>query len=100
MRVTVRTGIRFATLAEIEGRDVGPLPFGEWLIHPWVIVHKGVLYGALYVHEFHGTDYYVDGVAVSRDTFVQYLPPSRRESRRPTGGRISPKLTGITLLGA
>ena len=48
-------GIAYEMLPSVqEARDEGrrgeikPLPWGEWLFHPWVIIHKGVEYFRLY----------------------------------------------------
>ena len=37
---TVRTGVDYANLAVNADRETGSLPWGEWAVFPWVIVHK------------------------------------------------------------
>jgi hypothetical protein len=96
----VMTGATFAGLAENADRETGPLPWGEWSEHPYVITHKGQDYFRLNVVD--GTIrtlYSVDGIDVEREMFLSYLTPSAREAKRPIGGTITVKAAGLHLIG-
>lgn len=81
VRATVRTGVAYANLAQNEGRDTGPLPWGEWDLFPWVIVHNGADYFRLYRSEGHAIEvtYTIDGVPATRDEVDAMLTPSARK---------------------
>jgi hypothetical protein len=96
---TIRTGVQYANLAVNADRETGKLPFGEWVVYPYIITHRGVDYARLYVLDGTiRTVYFVDGVEVGREAFLSYLTPSQRKPSRPTGGTITPKLESVTLL--
>lgn len=96
---TVRTGIDYANTADVAGRDVEPLPWGDWAVFPYVITHKGADYARLYLVEGSArTRYYVSGEQVTRDEYLTHVIPSRRESKRPTSGTVTVKLANIRTL--
>jgi hypothetical protein len=94
------TGAKFADLRVNRGRETGPLPWGEWTVAPYVIAHKGQEYARLYVVE-NGIRciYTVDGEVVPRDEFQSYLTPSQRDAKRPLGGTITVKMSGLRAVG-
>ena len=93
-----RAGVQFANLGAVkEGIATGqrgqvePLPWGEWVLYPYIIQHKGEYYirlyppfarnggGELVPHWAPGqirVEYSVDGVAASKDEFYRYLTAS------------------------
>ena len=110
---TVTTGKEYANLAMNEGKSTGSLPWGSWLVRPWVIVHtpKGatdpVHYGRIYIATKGGANmrktFFVDDQQVSREEFDSHLAPSQRADYK--GGRptpevltLSPRLDHLTLL--
>lgn len=95
---TIRTGIQYANMAVNRDRETGALPWGEWFIYPYVIVHKGNYYARLYVADGSvRTSYTVDGEAVDRDTYNGFLPASASKPRKSNGGTITVKLESLTL---
>jgi len=99
-RAIVQTGVDFAALAVNGDRETGALPWGEWHAFPYVIEHKGQHYARLYCVD--GTirsEYFVDGIDVDRQMFETYLTPSQRGGKRPVGGTISVKMSGLRLIG-
>lgn len=94
------TGAEFASLVENADRETGPLPWGEWSVHPYVITHRGRDYARLNVVDGTiRTIYTVDGFDVERDAFLAYLTPSAREAKRPIGGTITVKMDGLHVVG-
>lgn len=94
------TGARYEDLRVNRDRETGPLPWGTWKVEPYVIEHKGQDYARLYVVE-NGVwcIYTVDGEVVPRDQFVKYLTPSQANAKRPNGGTITVKMSGVRLVG-
>lgn len=103
----VRTGVSFANLKVVreaidagERPEVASLPWGEWAVFPFVIVHKGTEYLRLTLA---GSDrisvqYFVNGSEVERDAFNGYLTPSdAKGGSKPEV--ISVKLENIRRLG-
>lgn len=104
MTATVLTGVEYGDLAVLEGREPGPLPWGEWLVRPHLIGHTakdGVYreYARMYVIDgtIRGT-YFVDGVRVSKADFDALLTKSAREAKAPVGGTITVKVENLTVL--
>ena len=99
---TVRTGVDYARLGVNAGVETGELPWGTWLLFPYLIVHKGTDYARLYVWERHpvAVAYFVDGVEVDRATFEGYLTPSARGRSLSTGGCITVKLDSLAFADA
>jgi len=97
----VMTGVEFANLAVNSDRETGELPWGTWLDYPFVVTHKGQDYARLYtVDGTVKTTYYVDGFDVTRDEFNAYLTPSAAAAKRPVGGTITVKMSGLRMVGA
>lgn len=104
---TVRTGVSFANLKVVreaieagERPEVASLPWGEWAVFPFVIVHKGTEYVRLTLagSSHISVQYFVDGVHVERDAFNAFLTPSDAKSgERPEV--ISVKMENIRRLG-
>jgi len=100
-RALVATGVSFADLAENSERETGALPWGEWSQFPYVIAHKGNEY--VRVNTVDGslkTTYFVDGIDVERQMFLDYLTPSQREAKRPVGGTLTIKVENMRLVGS
>ena len=99
-RAICMTGATFAGLVENADRETGPLPWGEWSEHPYVITHRGQDYARLNVVDGTiRTEYSVDGLDVEREMFLSYLTPSAREAKRPIGGTITVKMGGLHVVG-
>jgi len=95
---TVRTGVQYANLAVNADVETGSLPWGEWAVYPYIIVHKGAEYARLYtVDGSVKTRYFIDGQEKSRDDFLALLTPAARKPSRPNGGTITVKLENVTL---
>lgn len=81
---TVRAGIEFQNLAQNSERVTGPLPWGVWLIKPWVITHKGGLYYRLYLSE---------GWKVAQTFTIDGKPATKEEAKSVTLPSEWPKPT-------
>lgn len=94
------TGVEYANLRVNKERETGPLPWGTWHTAPYVIEHKGEHYARLYVVE-NGIRciYTCDGEVIDRDTFQSYLTPSQAKAKRPNGGTITVKMSGLRAIG-
>ena len=106
-RMVVRTGVQFANLSSVkegiasgERGEVQPLPWGEWLVYPFAIVHKGKEYVRLTLgaNTRPSCDYFVNGQQVKREDFIQHLPESKRVSKEPSEV-LSVSLENITSIG-
>lgn len=96
---TVMTGVEYQGLAVNNDRETGALPWGEWLMYPYIIGHKGSEYARLYtVDGTIRTTYKVDGKIVRREDYLDLLQPKARESKRPNGGTISVNVENLTVL--
>jgi hypothetical protein len=96
-----RTGVEYPNIASVamrlaeEGRSADDLtlPWGEWAMYPYLIVHKGCEY--LRVSPAVGarprSTYTVDGAEVDAETFYGFLPPSAR----PKPGEPGPEVLTI-----
>ena len=80
-----RAGISFSNLGSVkdaieagEREEVGPLPWGEWMVYPYTIGHKGATYFRLTPPSM--TIYYVDGLECDKDVWEQ-APEILRSSR-------------------
>jgi hypothetical protein len=92
------TGVEYRNLAVNNDRETGALPWGEWVdgLYPWVIEHKGQRYARIYtVDGTLRTTYFVNGEAVDRETFAEYLTPSQRTPKRPNGGTLTVKMDNL-----
>jgi hypothetical protein len=100
--VVCQTGLDYANLRVNKDTETGGLPWGTWMegAEPFVIQHRGQDYARLYCIE-NGVRaiYTVDGEVVDRDTYESYLTPSQRSAKRPNGGTITVKMSGIRLVG-
>jgi len=98
----VMTGAEYKNLRVNKGIETGPLPWGTWMpdAEPFVVQHKGQDYARLYCIE-NGVRavYTVDGEVVTRDEYESYLTPSQRSAKRPNGGCITVKMSGVRLVG-
>ena len=99
----IRTGIDYANLKENDGIETGDLPWGEWIIKPYLIQHKGEWYGRLYYKKdtVKVVSYKVDGVEVTKAVFSSHLTASAAAPKPPTKGNtltITPKISAITLI--
>ena len=96
-----RTGVEYSAIATValrlseQGRapEDLELPWGEWAVYPYLIVHKGEEY--LRVSPAVGarprSTYTVDGAEVDAETFYGFLPPSAR----PKAGEPGPEVLTI-----
>lgn len=82
---TVRAGIEFQNLAQNSDRVTGPLPWGVWLVKPWVITHKGGLYYRLYL---------TDGWKVNQTFTIGGREATKQEAQAVTLASEWPKPTG------
>jgi len=75
---TVRAGMEFQNLAQNSERITGPLPWGEWLVPPWVITHKGGLYYRLYLTDGWKVDqkFTIDGETKTKEEAKAVTLPS------------------------
>ena len=93
------TGVEYKSLAVNEDTETGPLPWGEWSQYPYVVTHKGQDYLRIYtVDGSVKTQYFVDGIDVSREEFLGYLTPSQREASRPNGGTLTIKAGNVRVV--
>ena len=96
-----RTGVAYHNITSVsmrlaeEGRtaDDLTLPWGEWAMYPYLIVHKGEEYLRVSpaVNARPRSTYSVDGAEVDAETFYGYLPPSAR----PKAGEPGPEVLTI-----
>lgn len=96
----VMTGVEYRNLAVNADAETGALPWGEWSQYPYVVTHRGQDY--LRVNTIDGTlktRYFVDGIDVDRQMFLDYLTPSQREAKRPNGGTLTIKASNMRLVG-
>lgn len=102
-----RSGIDYANLKKVkdgiesgERGEVESLPWGEWLLPPWIIGHKDTEYLRLYPVDGQKMDvtYIVDGQTVDKATFQSYLTPSQC-AEREAPACITKKLNEISILG-
>jgi hypothetical protein len=99
-RALVMTGVEYANLAVNKDTETGALPWGEWKRYPYVIEHKGQEYVRVNtIDRTLTTLYYVDGIDVDRQQFLDYLTPSQREAKRPNGGTLTIKASNMRLVG-
>lgn len=91
--MVVRTGVQFANLTSVkdaiasgERGEVQSLPWGEWLIYPYGIVHNGKEYFrfTLGANTRPTCRYWVNDKEVSRAEFIVHLPESKREPSEPS----------------
>ena len=87
VRMVARAGIDYARLAAVkagiesgERGEVQPLAWGEWDRFPYTITHKGGMYYRLYpvAGSVPTVTYTVDGIEVSKESWMGYLTPSER----------------------
>jgi len=98
VEAVIRTGIDYANLGINADTETGGLPWGEWVVFPYIIRHKDKWYGRLHIKE--GTmrvRYFVDGDEVGEDIFNSHLTPSAAKAKGPRGGTITPLIGSITL---
>lgn len=103
-KATVRTGVEFRNLSSVkeaiangERDEVGSLPWGEWMVYPYIITHKGSEYIRLTLTEGCpiSSRYEVDGVEVDAETYYSMLP-------KQSGGRpevLTVKVANLIRLG-
>jgi hypothetical protein len=93
----VRIGVRFENKQVVKDREteVGSLRWGVWLCHPFLITHKGKVYLRCEPDGKIESRWFLDGVEISREEGLSYLPPSESaESDKPLTMVIN--LEGIT----
>jgi len=103
----VRSGLSFANLSSVkagiesgERPEVGPLPFGEWVI-PNYLIKLEKPESVNYYLRMYPTDavpmvkYYVNGDETTKDKFATYLTPS--EAKKLTGDSERPECFTIKL---
>lgn len=92
-KAVVRTGVAYANLKVVkdaiaagERDEVQSLPWGEWMVYPYGIHHKGNEYLRLTLgsNTRPSCRYEVDGKEVDRETFLSYQPPSAAKEREPS----------------
>ena len=88
-----RTGVDFANLSSVkeaiangERGEVQPLAWGKWKVFPFIIGHKDTDYCRITTSPSHhpSVNYYVDGVEVSKEHYLSFLPPSKRKASEPS----------------
>jgi hypothetical protein len=102
-----RSGIDYANLKTVkdgiasgERGEVESLPWGEWALFPFIIVHKESEYLRLYPvpNAAMEVTYKVDGVEVDKATFQSYLTPSQC-AEKDAPACITKKLAEIRFMG-
>lgn len=102
-----RSGIDYAELSSVkegiargERGEVESLPWGEWALFPWIIIHKEVEYLRLYPAQGQRSTvvYTVDGSEVDKATFQAYLTPSQC-AEKDAPACITKKLAEIRFIG-
>lgn len=105
--MVVRTGVEFANLSSVkegiangERGEVQSLPWGNWLVYPFAIVHGGKEYFrfTLGANTRPTCRYWVNGTEVSRAEFIVHLPESKRKPSEPSEV-ITIALDNITRIG-
>lgn len=85
---TVRTGIAYSNLTQNADKETGPLPWGEWLVFPFVVTHNGNDYARLYLAEsFQVTQTFtLNGVPCTKEEAQAVTLPSawNKKSDGPT----------------
>ena len=103
-KATVRTGVEFRNLSAVkeaiangERDEVGSLPWGEWMVYPYIITHKGSEYIRLTLTEGCpiASRYEVDGVEVEAAAFYSMLP--KQSGERPEV--LTVKVANLVRLG-
>jgi hypothetical protein len=103
-KATVRTGVEFRNLSSVkeaieagEREEVGSLPWGEWMVYPYIITHKANEYIRLTLTEGCpiASRYEVDGVEVDASTFYAMLP--KQSGERPAV--LTVKVANLVRLG-
>lgn len=103
----IRSGLSFSNLSSVQAGiedgsrgEVGPLPFGEWVIPNYLIKHEKD--GNMnYYLRMYPTDsiptvrYFVNGDETSKDVFATYLTPS--EAKKLTGEKEKPECFTIKM---
>ena len=102
-----RSGIDYAQLASVkegiasgERGEVESLPWGQWALFPWIIVHKETEYIRLYpvAGNIPAVTYFVDGTEVAKIDFQAHLTPSQLADKEAPAC-ITKKLAEIHFLG-
>ena len=108
VRAVVRAGIDFANMKVNEGRETGPLPWGEWddeSNHTLIFTRDedtndpSKFYARVYINRVTEAEYFVNGQQVARDEYVQYLIPSKREKPASVGNIANITLDHVTEAG-
>jgi hypothetical protein len=104
----VRSGLSFSNLSSVQEKiengerspEIGPLPFGEWVIPNYLIKYdKGGVTN--YYLRMYPTDsipvvrYFVNGDETPKDVFATYLTPS--EAKKLTGEKEKPECFTIKM---
>ena len=80
-----RAGIEYQNLKPVkeaiesgEKEAIEQLPFGTWLVYPYLITHKETTYVRLYPSESNKpkSKFFVNGEEVTKEVFAEYLTPS------------------------
>ena len=108
VRAVVRAGIDFANLGVNEGREIGSLPWGEWdeeSNHTLIFTRDketqvpSTFYARVYINRVTEAEYLVNGEQVTRDEYVQYLVPSKRDKAASIGNIANITLDNVTEAG-
>lgn len=113
-----RTGIDYANKASVkeaiasgERGEVQPLPWGEWAVFPWIIVHKGAEYVRLFpvsnANAKPQVRYEISGLTenaqATKDDVAKYLTPGDKaklyEVDRDAPECITKKLADVSVIG-
>jgi hypothetical protein len=117
-----RTGIDYANKASVkeaiengERGEVQPLPWGQWAVFPWIIVHKGAEYVRLFpvssVTSKPDVRYELEseswpehnGTNISEDVVAKFLTPGDKaklyEQDRDVPECITKKLVDVNVIG-
>lgn len=99
---TTQTGVDYANLAVNEGRETGSLPWGEWALFPWIIVHKDREYVRLTGVRNVTTEWFIDGESVSKADALELFTPSGRAAAWKSDAEITAftvALENVVLVG-
>ena len=119
-----RTGIDYANKASVqqaiasgERGEVQPLPWGEWAVFPWIIVHKGAEYVRLFpvshatakpevryeISDPKRASGFTENAPATKDEVAAYLTPGDKaklyEVDREVPECITKKLVDVSVIG-
>ena len=95
----IRTGVGYENMAVNQDTETGDLPWGDWAVYPYIVLHKGQWYVRLYLKGDSPmkVTYFVDGTEVVKDVFNSHLTPSAAKPKNNKSGTITAKIASVHL---